>query len=50
MYWECAAAKLYVVRSIPANFLIDENGIIVAKNLREEKLYDKVKELLIAKK
>jgi peroxiredoxin len=49
-YWDCAAAKLYVVRGIPANFLLDANGTIVAKNLREEKLYDKVKELLTAKK
>jgi thiol-disulfide isomerase/thioredoxin len=32
--WESSAAKLYKVSSIPMSFLIDENGIIVAKNLR----------------
>ncbi len=32
--WNCPAAKLYGVSSIPMSFLIDENGIIVAKNLR----------------
>jgi len=37
-YWDCEAAKLYGVRAIPANFLIDKDGIIVAKNLRGEAL------------
>ena len=32
--WFSAAAKLYVVNSIPTNFLIDEKGIIIAKGLR----------------
>lgn len=32
--WKSPAAKLYRVSSIPANFLIDHKGIIVAKNLR----------------
>ena len=32
--WKSPAAKLYRVGSIPYNFLIDEQGIIVAKNLR----------------
>lgn len=32
--WENAAAKTYGVRSIPYSFLIDENGIIVGKQLR----------------
>ena len=45
-YWNSAAAKLYGVNSIPANFLLDKNGIIIAKNLRGEELSDKVKELL----
>jgi peroxiredoxin len=49
-YWSCAAAKLYAVNSIPANFLLDETGIIIAKNLRGEELGTKVKELLAAKK
>lgn len=32
--WQCPAAKQYGVSSIPMSFLIDEAGIIVAKNLR----------------
>jgi thiol-disulfide isomerase/thioredoxin len=45
-YWDCAPAKMYAVRSIPANFLLDENGVIVAHNLRGAALEEKVKELL----
>ena len=45
-YWDCPAAKKYAVMSIPANFLLDENGVIIAKNLREEALREKVAELL----
>jgi peroxiredoxin len=48
-YWSNAAAKLYAVNSIPANFLLDETGTIIAKNLRGEDLYNKVKELLSVK-
>jgi peroxiredoxin len=32
--WYAKSAGIYRVSSIPANFLIDENGIIIAKNLR----------------
>lgn len=45
-YWDNAAAKLYGIRSIPANLLLDPNGIIVGKNLREQALQDKLAELL----
>ena len=44
-YWENAAGKMYGIRSIPSNFLIDENGIILAWNLREEALQEKLAEL-----
>lgn len=37
--WSNAAAALYRVQSIPMSFLIDENGIIVAKNLRGLELH-----------
>ena len=37
-YWDCEAGRVYQVRSIPCNFLIDGNGVIVAKNLRGEAL------------
>ena len=48
--WDSPVAALYAVNTIPANFLLDENGIIVAKNLRGEDLYNKVKEMLEGKK
>lgn len=44
--WDNAAARMYAVSSIPASFLLDENGIIVAKNLRGEDLLAKVKEMV----
>ncbi len=33
-YWNSEAAKTYGVQSIPANWLIDGDGIIIAKDLR----------------
>ncbi len=33
-YWNSEPAKLYGVKGIPTNWLIDGNGIIIAKNLR----------------
>jgi len=45
-YWECEAGKLYGVKSIPHNVLIDKEGIIIAKNLRGEDLGAKLAELL----
>ncbi|NQX39176.1 Peroxiredoxin [Pedobacter steynii] len=40
------AAELYAVKSIPANFLIDPSGKIIAKNLRGEALEKKLAELV----
>jgi thiol-disulfide isomerase/thioredoxin len=37
-FWQNAAAQQYQVFSIPTNFLIDGNGIIIAKGLRGEDL------------
>lgn len=48
-YWNNAAAKLYAVNSIPANFLLDESGTIIGRNLRGQDLYNKVNELLGSK-
>ena len=39
-------AELYNVSAIPASFILDENGVIVAKNLRGEALEAKIAELL----
>ena len=44
--WGSPAVSLYAINAIPANFLLDENGIIIAKNLRGDDLYNKVKEVL----
>lgn len=44
--WDNEVAKMYAIRSIPSNFLIDANGIIIAKNLRGEDLEKKLEELL----
>lgn len=34
MGWQSKAAGIYGVNSIPANFLLDANGVIIAKGLR----------------
>lgn len=39
--WSSEGARIYGVNSIPTNFLIDPNGVIVAKDLRGDQL-DKV--------
>lgn len=44
--WESAVAKLYQVEGIPATFILDKEGKIVAKNLRGAELEAKVKSLL----
>jgi len=44
--WENAAAKQYGVMSIPANFLIDKEGKIIASNLSGEALTKKLEEVL----
>lgn len=49
-YWSNAAAKMYAVNAIPANFLLDETGTIIARNVRGEELYKKVNEILGVKK
>lgn len=45
-YWNEPIAKDWGVRSIPATFLIDEDGVIIAKNLRGDALREKVDEYL----
>jgi len=44
--WDNAASKMYGVRGIPANFLIDPSGKIIAKNVRGEQLQTKLAEIL----
>jgi peroxiredoxin len=45
-YWKSAGAAAYGVSSIPAAFLIDKEGKIVAKKLRGDALEQKLEELL----
>lgn len=46
MFWQDPVASEYGIRAIPAAFLLDENGLIVAKDLRGPELGEKVGELL----
>jgi peroxiredoxin len=45
-YWDNEVAKMYGIRSIPASFLLDQEGKIIAKDLRGEALEAKLKELM----
>ena len=45
-YWQSAAAKEYGVRGIPANFLLDPAGKIIATDLRGKDLHEKLEEVL----
>lgn len=44
--WSCEGAKLYGVRSIPATVLVDQEGTIIARNLRGEQLIEKLRDLM----
>ncbi|MHA7110503.1 TlpA family protein disulfide reductase [Sunxiuqinia elliptica] len=44
--WHSKYAAVYGVRGIPTNFLIDGDGVIIAKNLRGAALKATLKELL----
>lgn len=44
-YWDNEASKLYAVSSIPANFLLGPDGVIIAKDLRGEGLQEKLEEI-----
>jgi len=44
--WQSEGAKLYNVKAIPANVLVDQQGKIIAKDLRGEDLLQKMAELL----
>ncbi|HVV54926.1 MAG TPA: TlpA disulfide reductase family protein [Mucilaginibacter sp.] len=44
-FWKSKVADMYGVRAIPANFLLDPNGKIIAKNLRGDDLEDKLADI-----
>lgn len=43
--WKCAAAEVYGISSIPSNVLVDPQGKIIAMDLRDAKLAQKLKEI-----
>lgn len=45
-FWNSIAAKTYNVQGIPAQFLLDKDGVIIAQNLRGEALDAKLAEVL----
>ncbi|GGG78283.1 thiol:disulfide interchange protein [Parapedobacter pyrenivorans] len=45
-WWQSDVVEQYAIRGIPANFLLDPDGKIIAKNLRGEDLHIKLAELL----
>lgn len=44
-YWQSAAAQQYGISSIPASFLLDKEGKVIARNLRGEALGLKLAEI-----
>lgn len=47
MGWDNSAAQNYSVTNIPTNFLINEHGIIISKNLRGENLIKTLEKLVV---
>jgi len=45
-YWQSPVVGDYMLQSVPLNFLVDKNGIILAKNIHGQALEAKIKELL----
>jgi peroxiredoxin len=43
--WESAIVKEFGITVVPTNFLLDKNGKVVAKNLREDALHEKLEEI-----
>ena len=44
-FWNDPIAKLYQISAIPATFILDENGVILTRNLRGLQLEQKIEEL-----
>ncbi len=45
-YWQSAAVSIYQFQSIPFNVLVDPEGKVIAENLREAALEEKLEEVL----
>jgi len=46
-YWKSEGARIYNINSIPSQYLIDGDGVIIAKNLRGASLDNALKNLLV---
>ena len=45
-YWNSEAAKLYYIKSIPANLFVDQEGKIIQRKVAKDKIEDLLKEFL----
>ncbi|MDF2517231.1 MAG: hypothetical protein K0R59_2527 [Sphingobacterium sp.] len=45
--WDSLAAKIYGINAIPASFLLDPEGRIIARDLRGDDLHDLLKKIFI---
>ncbi|MBT7688073.1 MAG: hypothetical protein HN618_06400, partial [Flavobacteriales bacterium] len=46
-YWQSSVVPEYQIKGIPLTYLVDKDGIIIAKNLRGKSLEDKLAEIFI---
>ena len=44
--WQNSTSNQFYIKAIPANFLIDKNGVIIAKNLFGKQLAEKLASLM----
>ena len=47
--WNNVVSKTFKITSVPANFLIDKDGVVIAKNLKAEELTKKLAEIFNSK-
>lgn len=45
-FWDCPIAKQYQIEGIPATILLDENGVIIGKNLHTSEIKAKLATIL----
>lgn len=45
LYWNSSVVPAYNLNGIPMTYLVDENGVIIAKGLRGKQLEDKLQEI-----
>jgi hypothetical protein len=46
-YWDSPVVKQFRIESLPANYLINTEGIIVARNIMGQELEQKLTEMLL---